>query len=140
MVPFEKCFTGAERKYIKDDYLNRQEVLEYVLCKVLEKIPSYYDFDVPDACTRLLDDYKTFNDPVRQFAEEMLPELKWQLVPNKFYTTFSRLGMRKIFPLAGYRGRTHFYRNLKMSLQNVTTGKPRAAVFRHRGTALAVSR
>ena len=29
-VPFKKCFTGAERKYIKYDYLHRKEVLEYV--------------------------------------------------------------------------------------------------------------
>lgn len=29
-VPFTKSFTGAEKKYIKDDYLQRREVLEYV--------------------------------------------------------------------------------------------------------------
>ena len=29
-VPFVKSFTGAERKYIKNDYLERKEVLEYV--------------------------------------------------------------------------------------------------------------
>ena len=30
-IPFTKCFTGAERKYIKQDYLKRKEVLEYGL-------------------------------------------------------------------------------------------------------------
>ena len=34
-IPFTKCFTGAERKYIKDDYLKRKEVVEYVMYKVL---------------------------------------------------------------------------------------------------------
>ena len=34
-IPFTKCFTGKERKYIKHDYLHRTEVLEYVLYKVL---------------------------------------------------------------------------------------------------------
>lgn len=29
-IPFDKTFTGKERKYIKDDYLSRKEVLEYV--------------------------------------------------------------------------------------------------------------
>ena len=38
LVPFKKCFTGAERKYIKNDYLHRKEVLEYVLFKTIEKI------------------------------------------------------------------------------------------------------
>ena len=113
MVPFEKCFTGAERKYIKDDYLNRQEVLEYVLCKVLEKIPSYYDFDVPDACTRLLDDYKTFNDPVRQFAEEMLPELKWQLVPNKFLYDLFKSWYEENIPSGRVQGKNSFLQEFK---------------------------
>lgn len=113
MVPFEKCFTGVERKYIKDDYLNRQEVLEYVLCKVLEKIPSYYDFDVPDACTRLLDDYKTFNDPVRQFAEEMLPELKWQLVPNKFLYDLFKAWYEENIPSGRVQGKNSFLQEFK---------------------------
>lgn len=113
MVPFEKCFTGAERKYIKDDYLNRQEVLEYVLCKVLEKIPSYYEFDVPDACTRLLDDYKTFNDPVRQFAEEMLPELKWQLVPNKFLYDLFKAWYEENIPSGRVQGKNSFLQEFK---------------------------
>ena len=84
MVPFDKCFTGMERKYIKDDYLNRKEVLEYVLHKVLKDMPSYYEFDIPDVSEALLGEYKTFNDPVRQFAEEILPQLSWDLVPFKF--------------------------------------------------------
>lgn len=113
MVPFEKCFTGAERKYIKDDYLNRQEVLEYVLCKVLEKIPSCYEFDVPDACTRLLDDYKTFNDPVRQFAEEMLPELKWQLVPNKFLYDLFKAWYEENIPSGRVQGKNSFLQEFK---------------------------
>ena len=113
MVPFEKCFTGAERKYIKDDYLNRQEVLEYVLYKVLEVIPSYYDFDVPDACTRLLDDYKTFNDPVRQFAEEMLPELKWQLVPNKFLYDLFKAWYEENIPSGRVQGKNSFLQEFK---------------------------
>lgn len=113
MVPFEKCFTGAERKYIKDDYLNRQEVLEYVLCKVLEKIPSYYEFDVPDVCTSLLDDYKTFNDPVRQFAEEMLPELKWQLVPNKFLYDLFKAWYEENIPSGRVQGKNSFLQEFK---------------------------
>ena len=34
-IPFTKCYTGIERKYIKNDYLNRKDVLEYVLYKIL---------------------------------------------------------------------------------------------------------
>ena len=81
-VPFNKCFTGQERKYIKDDYLNRKEVLEYVLHRVLHM--NYYSLSQPAACSRKLDEYKIFNDPVRAFAEDILPRCQWDLLPFTF--------------------------------------------------------
>ena len=35
VVPFLKNFQGAERRYIKDEYLARKDVLEYILWRVL---------------------------------------------------------------------------------------------------------
>ena len=81
-IPFKKTFTGRERKYIKNDYLHRKEVLEYVLYKVLNM--DYYDFDVPDSCLEALEEYKKYNDPILEFVDEILPELKWERVPHKF--------------------------------------------------------
>lgn len=81
-IPFTKCFTGAERRYIKDDYLHRQEVLEYVLYKVLNM--NYYELSVPEACKDALQEYKEFNDPVRQFMADIMPELQWDFVPFTF--------------------------------------------------------
>lgn len=78
-VPFTKCFTGRERKYIKNDYLKRTEVLEYVLYKVLNM--NYYDFDEPQACKDALDNYKEFNDPVRQFFNEIVVRASWDILP-----------------------------------------------------------
>ena len=74
-VPFKKCFTGAERKYIKNDYLNRKDVLEYVLKKVLVNT-NYYEFTTPEVCKEALETYKEFVDPIRQFANEVLPQTK----------------------------------------------------------------
>lgn len=81
-IPFTKCFTGAERKYIKEEYLHRADVLEYVLHKVLHM--DYYELDVPVSCQNALNEYKEFNDPLRQFVNEILPELQWDLVPFTF--------------------------------------------------------
>lgn len=81
-VPFTKCFTGHERKYIKDDYLKRREVLEYVLYRVLNM--NHYVLSTPDVCKNVLDEYRAFNDPVRQFVEEIFPELSWDLLPYNF--------------------------------------------------------
>lgn len=81
-VPFEKCFTGMERKYIKSDYLKRPEVLEYVLQKVLNS--DYHELSEPEACKAMLEEYKEYNDSVRQFANEILPQACWDFLPFKF--------------------------------------------------------
>lgn len=81
-VPFDKCFTGSERKYIKSDYLHRPEVLEYVMFKVLNM--NYYEFSEPDACQNVLADYKVYNDPVRQWWDEVSDQLVWDLLPWEF--------------------------------------------------------
>lgn len=64
-VPFENCFTGAERKYIKQDYIARKEVLEYVLYRVLNM--DYYELGEPDECKALMSEFKADNNPVITF-------------------------------------------------------------------------
>lgn len=83
MIPFEKTFQGAERKYIKSQYLHRPDVLEYVLWKVLN-MPDYYELPEPEACKALLSTYKQYNDPVLQFVDEVFPEFAWNKVPASF--------------------------------------------------------
>jgi len=63
--------------------LHRQEVLEYVLWRVMN-LPDYYELPEPLACTKLLDYYKEYNDPVLQFADEIFPVLTWDIVPQNF--------------------------------------------------------
>ena len=95
-VPFMKCFTGKERKYIKHDYLHRKEVLEYVLYKVLHM--NYYELDVPEICKQALAEYREYNDPIRQFADEIFPQLRWDLVPFGFLYNLYQSWYRKNFP------------------------------------------
>ncbi len=86
-IPFTKCFVGnntdaPERKYIKHDYLRRKEVLEYVLRRVLEM--DYDELSVPAACEDVLHEHGLNNNPALNFAEEVLPALKWELAPFTF--------------------------------------------------------
>jgi putative DNA primase/helicase len=88
-VPFNKSFTGMERKYIKDDYLQRREVLEYALWYVLNRAGAadpgnYYQLSEPVATKDVLAEYKEANDPVRAFWEEFRERLVWDLVPFTF--------------------------------------------------------
>lgn len=57
-------------------------MLEYVLFRVLNM--NYYSLSEPAACRQLLNEYKSFNDPIRAFAEEILPQCTWDLLPFTF--------------------------------------------------------
>lgn len=92
-IPFLKCFTGAERKYIKDDYLNRPDVLEYVLYKVLHM--DYTSIDVPATWENALEEYKENNNPILRFAHEVLPQLQNDFVPFAFLLDLYRAWYEK---------------------------------------------
>ena len=105
-IPFDKCFTGHERKYIKKDYLHRPEVLEYVMHKVLHM--NYYELSEPQACKDALQIYKEFNDPVRQFIEEMLPQCQWDLLPFSFLYDLYKSWFKKNSPSGSPQGKNTF--------------------------------
>ena len=93
-IPMEKRFEGHERKYIKTDYLARQDVLEYVLYKVLAKT-DYYNLIEPAACKQVLAEYMEFNDPVKQFFNELEETAVWDLLPFTFvYDLYVKWTMR----------------------------------------------
>lgn len=106
IVPFDKCFTGKERKYIKSDYLKRPEVLEYVMYKVLNT--NYDSLCEPQACKELLGYYKEFNDPVRQFLSEMLPKCVWDLLPFAFLYELYKEWFKRNCPSGKILSKTSF--------------------------------
>lgn len=105
-IPFEKCFTGKERKYIKNDYLHRPEVLEYVLHKVLHM--TYYTLSEPAACVEALNSYKEFNDPIRQFADEVISICQWDLLPFSFLYDCYKSWFKRNSPSGSPQGKNTF--------------------------------
>lgn len=109
-IPFDKCFTGSERPYIKNEYLSRPEVLEYVMCKVLNM--DYYKLSEPAACKAMLDDLKVANSPVREFVEDMLPQCQWNLLPFTFLYDLYKGWFPKVNPGGAVLGRNTFINEL----------------------------
>lgn len=118
-VPFTKCFTGVERKYIKQDYLKRKEVLEYVLFKVLNM--DYEELSVPKVCEDALNEYKEFNDPVRQFLSEVLKKAKWSLLPYEFLYDMYKVWFKNNIPNGTVQGRAAFIKDVKAIVNNDTS-------------------
>ena len=109
-IPFEKCFTGKERPYIKNDYLHRDEVLQYVMFKVLNM--NYYHLSEPDGCIKVLEEYKEYNDPIRQFYLEMEDCFQWDLLPFKFLYELYKSWFRKNSPSGQIQGSHKFIQEL----------------------------
>lgn len=115
-VPFEKNFTGRERKYIKADYLHRREVLEYVMHKVLHM--DYYSLSEPAACKAALAEYKDYNDPVRQFAEDIIPQCQWDALPYKFLYDLYKSWYSKNCPGGSIEGSNKFTAQIRSLIRN----------------------
>lgn len=112
-IPMEKRFEGVERKYIKNDYLYRKDVLEYVLFHVLAET-NYYSLSEPEACRKVLEDYKEFNDPVRQFFMELEENASWDLLPYKFIYDLYRHWFQQNMPSGKPLGRNGFLKELRV--------------------------
>lgn len=83
LVPFIKSFTGnGQRPEIRDVYIARKDVLEYVLWKALHL--QFTEFIIPDRSKLLLEDYRTMNNPVLQFWDEIADQFAWDLLPTQF--------------------------------------------------------
>lgn len=106
IIPFDKRFEGHENKSIKNDYLNRKDVLEYVLFKALNT--NYYEFTEPTVCLDMLGEFKVANDPVRQFLEEILPEAQWDVLPYDFLWDLYSRWSKRVTPAGTLIGRTTF--------------------------------
>lgn len=115
IIPFDKSFTGAERKYIKQDYMHRTEVLEYALHRVLNG--NFYELSEPKAIRIALREYKIENDPIRAFAEEFLDQLVWDLLPWKFLYALYRAWLSKEQPSSRPLGSNKFIKHFTLILQ-----------------------
>ncbi len=117
-IPFSKCYTGIERKYIKEDYLNRQEVLEYALYRVLNT--NYYKLDEPAACKEMIEQYKVYNDPVRDFLNEILAQASWDCLPNDLLYEFYKSWSRDQNPNGSIQSRNTFLNDVKNTIDSIS--------------------
>ena len=121
LVPMDKCFTGHERTYIKDEYLHRTDVLEYVMWKVLNT--DFYEITAPEKCKDLLGSYKELNDPVREFLNEFKDRFTWDLVPFDFIYDLYKAWYTRSNP----SGRPEGKNTMKRELTQLVASEPEIA-------------
>lgn len=130
LIPFPKRYVGAdENKAIKNDYVKRREVLEYVVYKAL-MLDLFDSLDVPAVCDELLDEMREDNDPVLQFAKAFLPQFVWDFLPWDFVYGVYSAWMDKEVP----SGRPVSSREFNKRLSAYVDEHPSCGWFVPRGT------
>lgn len=113
IVPFDKCFNGVEREYIREDYLKRPEVLSYFFKMAVENRKPNFKHDLPEASLALLDEFKEVNNPLYVFYKECVCEYEaWDMYPFQFIFAHYKAWFAKNYDSGTNLGRTTFIRDL----------------------------
>lgn len=110
-IPMTKNFGKVKKPYIKDDYLKRKEVLEYIMYRSLNM--NYYQLSENDETKALLDEAKESNDPVREFWNEMKYEFSWEIIPFTFAHELYIKWYEDVIGDKKWLGRNKFLKRLK---------------------------
>lgn len=132
IVPFMKSFTNnGEKKYIKEDYVTRPEVLEYVLSKAV-RMSGFEEFIVPEVAKDVLGTYKISNDPVRDFWNDVREEFRGSVIPRQLVFDLYCVWYRNNNPSGSALGKNTFNAALKNILRDDAewTYKEKRAIYK----------
>lgn len=114
IIPFENCFTGKEKRYIKDRLIYRTDVLEYILKMVLVDMEYREEFTQTAATKAALELYTKTTNSVVSFLKEILPECKWDLLPaTDFLYECYKVWYKEVSPSGKVIGRNDFIDSVK---------------------------
>lgn len=114
IIEFVNCFTGVQKRYIKDRLIYRKDVLEYILKKVLIDMDYRDEFTETEATKATLKAYTIATNSVAAFLDEILPQCKWNLLPaTDFLYEIYKEWYRGISPSGKVIGRNDFIDSVK---------------------------
>ena len=121
ILPFTKVFKGKPNKAIKDDYINRKEVLEYLTRLALETPTK----DItPEKSKEILQEYHEDNNPVIAFVSSFFTdELSSEFLPNSF-VFHNWKGFTEYYGVKLHKTEMGLHREIKSNLPSwITTGQ-----------------
>ncbi|PYI69745.1 ATPase [Arthrobacter livingstonensis] len=116
IVPMVKSFKGVENKDIKRDYLQRDEVLRYVLKRALHM--RHTELSNPPACEDALEEWFGTNNKVVGFWREFEDQFQWDLLPWAFLYDLYKEWFSKVEPSGKTEGYKPFIEALKSHLDD----------------------
>ena len=128
IIPFEKSFSGCENKRIREEYLKRKDVLEYIMYRALNM--QFSEFSSPQACIDALGIQRECNDPIRQFWTEVREEFKWKLLPAEFLHDLYKAWLSKNYPKEISPGKNVLMINLRDIIKKDDAWEPTSGQVR----------
>ncbi|MBC9944455.1 hypothetical protein ICL81_08025 [Leucobacter sp. cx-328] len=116
VVPMTKRFTGIERKYIKNQYLAREDVLRYALKRALHM--DHVELSEPLVCRVAWGSWFSANNSVRGFWEEFEQQFAWDLLPLSFLYDLYKAWFAEVEP----GGRAESYKDFLEAIRSHLDG------------------
>lgn len=111
---FPNSFTGAEKRYIKERLIYREDVLEYILKLVLFDMPYREQYTKTEESEKMLKAYTIQTNSVVAFLEEILPICKYDLLAaSDFLYEGFKTFYKRISPAGKIPGRNDFIQSVK---------------------------
>lgn len=134
-VPCTAHFEGVERRYIKTDYVGREDVLRYYLRRALEC--EAQEFSEPRACVELKAEMVRENDAVRAFWHEFEPQFVWDGLPWGFLYDLFRGWFKEEYPGSKILSSKEFRKSIRLEVAKSSAwsdgGKTEGVRFRSSG-------
>lgn len=110
LIEFDQNFEGRVIPEIKQEYLKRQDVLEWFVKIAMDL--DFDNFDIPEKCKASMLDYLEYNDPVREFVNEIMPQYTWDLIPTTLIFEQYVSWMKQNYPMSTPMGRNKFLHHM----------------------------
>ncbi|MBL3699008.1 DNA primase family protein [Leucobacter luti] len=118
-IPCTAHFEGNERRYIKSDYVGREDVQCYYLRRALEC--DAQEFSEPQACLDLKAEMVRENDSVRAFWHEFESQFVWDGLPWGFVYDLYRKWFGEEYPGSKPPSSKEFRKSLRIEVAKSST-------------------
>lgn len=126
-IPFDKSFTGQEKKWIKERFMRDPDLLEFIVSYVLLEMDQYDELIRPAASVELMDEYRAHNDSVREFWTEYrgaFTESQWRFIPTLYAYHVFKAWQKEVNPAGKQLSMKAFATQFKATLGNDPVWEP----------------
>lgn len=116
-IPMERNFAEeGDKPEIKNRFVCDERVCEYVAKRCMDM--EFDTFSNPARCKQVLEEYKVYNDMVREFVHDMMPQIPYKFIPYEFIWDVYKAWCADNYKDSKLLGRRMFLRDFQAALRD----------------------